>query len=328
MMVTHSNHFRIVKPDILEKATTKYKDAVSSIPSPGTGCHPYLLTVSNYGAMAGLPPDQVFSDVRKSIPEGRRKVSDREITDAIAKASHGTRPYMPSPKPVIRNGQVTVQRFIDQSDMTEADLWESSPIRLVDKPEKDTALFLESLFGPEDLLWIGDREQPGILGETIRPAKEWIKHFGRGGKTAPHILINPLTGAAAPTRTGDKETFRGDGNVSRFKYCLVEFDNLRREDQIRFWATAKLPIRSLVDSGGKSIHALLDVQNIAKIELLEHWYAQIKAGLYERILAPLGVDKACSNPARLSRLPGHLRGEKGTVQKILWLSPEARPVCR
>ena len=81
---------------------------------------------------------------------------------------------------------------------------------------------------------------------------------------------------------------RGDGNVKAFRHCLVEFDTLSREDQIRFWSAAKLPILALIDTGGKSIHAWLDVQKLFNVSTSEQWDQNIKIGLYEKALIPLG----------------------------------------
>jgi hypothetical protein len=191
----------------------------------------------------------------------------------------------------------------------------------------DAILLLETLYKPTDLVWIGDRHQPGIIGDTIRAAEEWGDSVEKDGAPAPFILINPLNGIPVPTKTGDKTTLRGDGNIAEYRYCMAEFDGLCREDQIRFWSAVKLPIVALIDSGGKSIHAWLDVQKLAKVETPEQWQSEIKGRLYDRILTPLGVDSACSNPARLSRLPGYFRSEKQAWQRLLWLSPEGRPVC-
>jgi hypothetical protein len=85
---------------------------------------------------------------------------------------------------------------------------------------------------------------------------------------------------------------------------------------------------ALIDSAGKSIHAWLDVQKLAPVSTSEEWEKNIKNRLYDRLLTPLGVDGACSNPARLLRLPGHFREEKGKYQRLLWLSPEGRPICQ
>jgi hypothetical protein len=171
------------------------------------------------------------------------------------------------------------------------------------------------------------RYQSGIPGDTIRTVSEWIKFFQDGGETGPHIIINPLDGIPRPKKDGGGDTLRGDANVKTPRYCMVEFDNLPREDQIRFWSAAKLPIVALIDTGGKSIHAWLEVSKLAKVSTLSDWQTHIKARLYDRLLIPLGVDAACSNPARLSRLPGHFRAEKQSMQRLLWLSPEGRTVC-
>lgn len=191
----------------------------------------------------------------------------------------------------------------------------------------DAALFLQSLFNPTDYVFIGDRHEPGIIGKTIRPVSKWLDHLDNGGETAPFIGINPFTGLPAPKESGDGETYRGNNNVSEYRYCMGEFDNLPREDQIRFWTAIKLPIVALIDSGGKSIHAWLDVSKLADVKTKAQWETEIEGRLYDRILAPLGVDKACSNPARLSRLPGHFREEKGNYQKLLWLSSWGQPIC-
>ena len=190
----------------------------------------------------------------------------------------------------------------------------------------DTILFLETLFKHDDQIWIGDRYDEGIVGTTIRFRDQWISYFRNGGKIPPHIILNPLTGMSAPKKSGDGVTFRGDGNVATYRFCMAEFDRLNREDQIRFWSAIKLPIRALIDSGGKSIHAWIDVSKLSTVETPAQWQSEIKERLYDRILTPLEVDAACSNPARLSRLPGHYRSEKQAWQRLLWLSPEGRTV--
>lgn len=314
-------------------AAARYSEALKSIPSPPNGCHTAILGVANRGVMAGIDAQQIFDDIRKSIPQGSRRIPDREIQDAINKAlvGHQQGTFTPKPRqaPVVSDGKAALQKIIESSDISdEADLWELSPIRLHDEPQHDPVLFLQTLFRADDFVWIGDRHDPGILGDTIRTQQEWLTYFENGGQTKPFIIINPLTGQPAPKESGEGETFRGNRNVAEYRYGLSEFDNLSREDQIRFWTAIKLPIVALIDSGGKSIHAWLDVQKLAEVKTPEQWQTHIKERLYDRILKPLGVDAACANPARLSRLPGHFREEKGKFQRLLWLSPEGRPICQ
>lgn len=290
---------------------------------PGSGYHTDLLRKANYAAILGMEPGEAFTDLRQRTPQGTRRVSDREIRDALRKAysdlGGGTFVPRPRPKPVVQDGKQALRRLIETAVIhDEVDLWEASPIRLMDEPKYDAELFLEVMFSPEDLLFIGSTYDTNV----IRSRDEWAK----AGCDAPHIIVNPLSGGLAPNKAGNGQTYRGDHNVVAFRHCLVEFDNLSREDQIRFWAAVRLPIKALIDSGGKSIHAWIDVPKLASVTTLEEWDAHIRRGLYDRTLRPLGVDSACSNPSRLSRLPGHYREKTGKYQKILWLSPEGRPI--
>ncbi|MEI7672284.1 MAG: hypothetical protein WCK00_09250, partial [Deltaproteobacteria bacterium] len=220
----------------------------------------------------------------------------------------------------VNDGKVALQKIINQGKITdEADLWETSPRRLWEEPKDDPGLLLSTLYDPTDLIWIGERHEAGVTGDTIRTAAEWTTHFKNGGKSGPHIIPNPMTGQEGTTKDG-KPSFRSDNTVKTYRFCLVEFDDLPREDQIRFWSAARLPVVCLIDSGGKSIHAWLDVQKRATVTTAEQWQLHIKTNLYDQLLTPLGVDSSCSNASRLSRLPGHYRTEKGNYQRLLWLS--------
>jgi hypothetical protein len=303
----------------------RYQESLRSIPPPGCGCHPYLLAVADYGVMGGLSGEQIISDVRYAIPQGMRRISDREITDAVNKAlsdhNGGTFTPRPRPEPPVQDMTTALQKIIQKGKIkTEAALWEASPKRLREDPERDPVLFLKSLYSSEDHLFIGDRYD----GKTVKPVSQWIEYFNQGKKPEPHFCINPLTGQ--PTQTGDKETWRGDANVKEFRYILVEFDNIPKEDQIAFWSGSGLPVCCLIDSAGKSIHGLLDAAQMAVVETLDQWRSEIKGRLFDDLLTPLGCDGASSNPARLSRFPGHNRDGK-RMQRILWLAGrKGRPV--
>jgi hypothetical protein len=334
-METHMEERRSESTPNNPIAFHRYLETLRQIPAPGRGlgCHTSLLGVSNLGVIAGIEPATIFHDIRASIPLGSRRISDREIQDALNRAlvDHNSNSFTPKPRPapVVQDGKTALQKIIQQSDISdEADLWELSPIRIHDEPKEDPVLLLGTLYKENDFVFIGERQDPGILGDNIRKQSEWIPYLLNGGLTKPFIIVNPLTGLLTPKESGEGETYRGNGNIGEPKYCLVEFDTLPREDQISFWTAIKLPIVALIDSGGKSIHAWLDVHKLASVSIPEQWQTEIKGRLYDRILAPLGVDKACANPARLSRLPGHFREEKGNYQRLLWLAPEGRPICQ
>ena len=90
----------------------RYREVLRHIPPPGCGCHTSLLGVANHGTIAGRPPHEIFEDIRQNIPTGSRRISDREIREAINKAlaDHNGGPFTPGPRPlpVIQNGKAAL----------------------------------------------------------------------------------------------------------------------------------------------------------------------------------------------------------------------------
>jgi hypothetical protein len=78
-----------------------------------------------------------------------------------------------------------------------------------------------------------------------------------------------------------------------------------------------LDIVALVDSGGKSIAAILKADARSKQEW-DDFGAELK-----RIFVPLGADRGALTAVRLTRLPGCERIETGRMQKLLWFNPDA-----
>ena len=69
---------------------SNFESALATLPRPGgNGYHPRLLGVANIGIRAGVPPEEVAAALRANTPPGGRRVPDREITDAVAKATQG-----------------------------------------------------------------------------------------------------------------------------------------------------------------------------------------------------------------------------------------------
>ena len=84
-----------------------------------------------------------------------------------------------------------------------------------------------------------------------------------------------------------------------------------------------MPLRSLVYSGGKSIHGFVEIgaKDAASwdkaIDTLLFAVAHPDAPQNQR------ADRACKNPDRLTRLAGATRADKGIRQTLLWLSAHA-----
>ena len=302
-------------PILINRNLDGYTEALRTMPpAGGGGCHAALLGIATRGLLAGLDAGQIFRDIRGAV-HGSRTVSDKEISQAIAKA--GQPGFKPQPHtPAAIPGPATLAKIIQAGRAYgEADLWEVSPVRLTWEPEEDAANLLRHLYATADILFIGGRESTGP--RHVRTVAEWLK---TDLTRWPHIAPNPMTGNPAPGKADPaKLTYRGDNCIAAFRYCVVEFDGLPLEDQLRFWAGVNLPVAALITSGGKSVHGWLrvDVADAAA------WDAQVRP-LYKSRLVPLGVDGACANPARLSRLPGHFRQDKGQRQRLLFLDPAAR----
>ncbi len=123
------------------------------------------------------------------------------------------------------------------------------------------------------------------------------------------IRLNPITGI------GNK-----DADVVDCRHCLIEADMLPKSEQLRKLKELKIPCVALVDSGGKSIHAIVKINADKDANLFRDRVAELHRYLE---LRGFPVDKACKNPSRLSRLPGAYRN--GVRQKLLEVNPDALP---
>ena len=109
------------------------------------------------------------------------------------------------------------------------------------------------------------------------------------------IRFNPLDGQGV-----------GNANVTAYRYALLESDDM---PQGKFAAIVKqlnLPVAALVDSGNKSLHAIvrIDAADVKQFrERVETLYSRCEKN-------GIKVDKANKNPSRLSRMPGVTRNGK------------------
>ena len=186
-----------------------------------------------------------------------------------------------------------------------------------EKPYQMAARFLETLFKPDETVsyvhsakwkedkskWVpADAGHVRTVGDIIKDLRKHRKledAFGTFNDDAGGwIRINPTTGPS-------------DKSVTRYAYSLAESDDLSIEDQKKLFINFKLPIATLVESGGKSVHALVKIDAKDEAE-----YKQRVAFLYDWLAKhKFVVDENNKNPARLSRLPGVMR--KGKLQKLV-----------
>lgn len=109
------------------------------------------------------------------------------------------------------------------------------------------------------------------------------------------IHINPCDGKGVKAE-----------NVTDYRYALIESDVLPLGDQEEILRTLNLPIKVLVYSGNKSLHAIVSIDARNAQEYRE------RIELLYNLLDDYGfiVDRQNKNPNRMSRMPGVLRGGK------------------
>lgn len=179
--------------------------------------------------------------------------------------------------------------------------------------------YLEVLFDPDDIVgyvhsakfdedrqkWVpenaGTYQKQKKLIQNLKKYKSFDTAFGTINEEAgAWIRINALDGKGA-----------SDKNVTRFTHALVEADTMTIEEQKKFLIGSKLPIAALLESGGKSVHAVIKIDAKDKMEFKQRvdflfdWLNKHK----------FVVDEANKNPSRLSRLPGAMRN--GNIQRLL-----------
>ena len=183
-------------------------------------------------------------------------------------------------------------------------------------PAAELIKYLETLFEPDDLVGYvvtsaqdekDGKWKPASAGNYDRTRDELIAEIRQHPEDLGAVLgdwkpeagawirINPLDGKGG-----------GNKNVVAFRYVLVESDSMSLKAQEAFYRQMELPIAAMVNSGGKSIHAIvhIDAQN-------EREYRQRVKKLFDFLAAhEFIIDQNNSNPARLSRMPGIPRGDK------------------
>lgn len=178
-------------------------------------------------------------------------------------------------------------------------------------PVSELSRYLELLFDRDDHVgyvtecW--QKEDGGFApkqGSYDRTAGELLDKLGKCKGDIGKVIGDPNPSAGAWIRFNPLD---GQGvknaNVTEFRYALVECDNVEKDKQLPLYKQLNLPIAVVVDSGNKSIHAIVKIMAGSELE-----YKRRVEYLY-KVLRERGVDVDTQNKnaSRLSRMPGVLR---------------------
>lgn len=105
---------------------------------------------------------------------------------------------------------------------------------------------------------------------------------------------------------------RADINVTAYRNFLLECDFGSIEEQYTYLNSLEIPYTTLVHSGGKSLHAIVSLEDPVTADQ----YRVIAARLHKLCTK---ADPSTKNPSRLSRLPFRVRPETGKMQELLYL---------
>lgn len=186
-------------------------------------------------------------------------------------------------------------------------------------PVSELSRYLEILFERDDYVgyvtesWT--REDGGFApkqGSYDRTAGDLLEKLGKCKGDIGKVIgdYNPDAGAWIRFNPLDGRGVK-NANVKEYRYALVECDNVEKDKQLSLYKQLNLPIAVVVDSGNKSVHAIVKIMAGSEQE-----YRRRVEYLY-KVLKDRGVeiDTQNKNASRLSRMPGIIR--KGKKQFII-----------
>lgn len=109
-----------------------------------------------------------------------------------------------------------------------------------------------------------------------------------------------------PLRSKLEGTSARDADVTEFRYALLEADSKTKEEQWEQLVRMHLPIKAVVWSGGKSLHAFVKINAGTDKELYDERVQKLYNFLESK---DIEIDIANKNSSRLSRISGFFRGD-------------------
>jgi len=297
-------------------------------PATGSGqrlVHKWLLTAANACKHFGLSLEEAADWIE--INMSRRPDSKREIPDQVSYAygttwtgsGGGTRPAKDKPEAlsvdaleamIDRSITDPVEHLRQRSPMP-MDIKPSGYLRAISRPgEHFVAMARKDAFGPYVRLWKQTDSQ-----DAQPRIDERVDDLANTSQQGAWFLSCPVNGIEVD------DSLRRETNITVFRHAVLECDcpelGIDPADWLRFLIGRSLPIISIIDSGKRGAHAIINAGTSTKEELLAYIDSQLKPWTI------CGTDPACLSAYRLTRLANCWRGETGKRQQLLYLNPDA-----
>ena len=200
---------------------------------------------------------------------------------------------------------------------------ERSPVRV---DTQNAASVLRRLYargsGEKVIVFTDMQSQGQFVWEADKSDVIQCPHLPTGAEGV-WFLPQPVTGEFHPNPRDDgKLSRRAQEAVTSWRYAVLESDKADKDDWLRCLVQLPLRIACICDSGGRSIHALVQVDAASKLD----WDARV--GAVKPILVTLGADAGALSAVRLSRLPCARRGERGQELLYLNMEPNGLPILQ
>src|SRR5260221_9801189 len=194
--------------------------------------------------------------------------------------------------------------------------WNRSPAAFLHKLYRagERVLVLSNFHSQGQDLW----EHPGLVGD-----QSTLDHLA-SGQANVWFLCNPVDGEFHWNPRQRTNSRRSEEAVMSFRYAVLESDQAPRDLWLRALVRLPLPIASITDSGGSSLHTLIRIDADSKAE-----WDEVVRGRLAGPLTVLGADPQALTALRLTRFANCRRGETGKMQDLLYLDnePVDIPIC-
>ncbi len=219
-------------------------------------------------------------------------------------------PAKPQFRPVVLKR--IASKLSDLKDVV-AYLAERSPVAVA---WQDSTSVLRHLYGDCEkvLIFTNLKSQGQLLWDASR-SDDLEPQLLPTGNEGVWFLPQPVSGEFFPNPRADgKLSRRSEEAVTAWRFAVLESDEAAADDWLRCLVQMPLPIASICESGGRSLHALVRVDAASK----EDWDRLMSP--IKPVLITLGADPGALSAIRLSRLPQAMRGER--CQRLLYLNPQ------